>query len=325
MLRSRVPGRVMLTTKEKARLVRLSANLGRALDCLATIVHPDTIRRWAREARGKRKPAPVGRPRTRIDMCKLVLKFAAENDGWGFARIIGEIKKLGLKPPSKNTVKRILLDNGFDPAPKRGEGTWDEFLKQHAATLWQCDFLTIRSLTTAGFRDLFVIVFLHVGTRRVFITPSTLNPNEAWVLDQAKAFLRQLPKDQRHSFYVQHDRDTKFTKSFDETLRAANGEVIKSPYRAPNLTAFVERFHRTLRSEALDHFILFGCKHVDYIVSEFVRFYHQRRPHQSLENEPLGRRKRQRKLPAVEILSLRDVRCESQLGGVLKHYYRKVA
>src|SRR5688572_29755860 len=111
MLRSRLPSRVMLTTKEKNRLVRLAAKLGSALNCLATIVHPDTIRRWAREATKKGKAKLLGRPKTRIDMCKLILKLANENDTWGYARIMGEIKKIGLTPPTKNTVKRILRDH----------------------------------------------------------------------------------------------------------------------------------------------------------------------------------------------------------------------
>jgi putative transposase len=53
---------------------------------------------------------------------------------------MGELKKLGIKPPSRNTVKNILKENGLEPGPKRGAGTWDEFLKIHAASLWQCDF-----------------------------------------------------------------------------------------------------------------------------------------------------------------------------------------
>jgi putative transposase len=48
---------------------------------------------------------------------------------------MGELKKLGIKPPSRNTVKAILRENGLEPGPKRGEGMWDEFLKMHAATL----------------------------------------------------------------------------------------------------------------------------------------------------------------------------------------------
>lgn len=36
-------------------------------------------------------------------------------------------------------MKVILKENNLDPGPQRGEGTWDEFLKIHAQTLWQCD------------------------------------------------------------------------------------------------------------------------------------------------------------------------------------------
>ena len=41
-------------------------------------------------------------------------------------------KKLGIKPPSRNTVKNILKENGLEPGPKRGEGTWDEATR----TMW---------------------------------------------------------------------------------------------------------------------------------------------------------------------------------------------
>jgi putative transposase len=65
----------------------------------------------------------------------LVLKLARENE-WGYTRIIGELKKLGVTPPSKNTVKRILQAKGLGPGPKRGRDTWDDFLKRHARSLW---------------------------------------------------------------------------------------------------------------------------------------------------------------------------------------------
>ena len=41
------------------------------------------------------------------------------------------------------TVHKILIEAGFDPGPPRGEGTWDEFLKIHAKTLWASDFLSM--------------------------------------------------------------------------------------------------------------------------------------------------------------------------------------
>ena len=62
----------------------------------------------------------------------------------------------------------------------RGEGSWDDFLKRHAATLWQCDFFSKRVLTWKGFRKLFVLVCLHVESRRVFVTPANYRPDGAW-------------------------------------------------------------------------------------------------------------------------------------------------
>jgi putative transposase len=73
-------------------------------------------------------------------MRRLIVKLARET-GWGYTRILGELKKLGTCHVSRNTVRNILLAHGLDPGPRRGVGTWDEFLKIHAATLWQCDFV----------------------------------------------------------------------------------------------------------------------------------------------------------------------------------------
>jgi putative transposase len=137
ILRSRLPDKISLTEREKNRLVRFAKKLGSALNELATIVHPRTIRRWIRESRSKnasRSKATSGRPRTAQDIEKLILKLAKET-GWGYCRILGELKKLGIESVTRNTVKNILKRNGFETGPKRGPGTWDEFLKRHAASI----------------------------------------------------------------------------------------------------------------------------------------------------------------------------------------------
>src|SRR6187200_68739 len=144
ILRSRLPARVMVTPAERKRLVKYASRLGKMLRHLVTIVVPDTLQRWIREdrrSRGKVKPVKRGRRRKPIEIRRLIVKLAREND-WGYTRILGELKKLGIRSMSKNTVKRILKENGLDPVPKRGAGTWDDFLKRHAASLWQCDFLS---------------------------------------------------------------------------------------------------------------------------------------------------------------------------------------
>jgi hypothetical protein len=60
-------------------------------------------------------------------------------------------------------------------------GTWDNSLKIHAATLWQGDFFSKKVLTPKGLRDIFVFVFLHAETRRVFVSPATFKTGDAWM------------------------------------------------------------------------------------------------------------------------------------------------
>src|SRR4029453_7528279 len=146
ILRSKLSARVTVTSQERNRLVRFGAKLGKALDQLVSIVHPDTLRRWIRESRKQRnlKPTNVGRKQTAEAIRKLIIKLARET-GWGYTRILGELKKLGIQSVSRNTVKRILRVNGFDPGPKRGIGTWDEFLKIHGARFWKGAFLAAKS------------------------------------------------------------------------------------------------------------------------------------------------------------------------------------
>ena len=50
----------------------------------------------------------------------------------------------------------------------------------------------------------------------------------------------------------------------------------------PQETPHIERFNRTLREEALNHFVFFGEAHVYRVVSEYIRFFHGARPHQGL-------------------------------------------
>ncbi len=336
ILRSKLPKRVPVTPKEQNRLVKFGAKLGKALSELVTIVHPDTLRRWIRDAqqKAKKKPVKKGRPRTQEQIRELILKLAREND-WGYTRILGELRKLGIKAVSRNTVKNILKENGLDPGPKRGAGTWDEFLTIHAATLWQCDFYAKPVLTLKGFRDLYLLIFLHVETRRVFITSATYHPNEAWVKQQAEAFLQHAEETGLGTAMVMHDRDTKFTASFDDALKAGDVKVQKAAHRSPNTCAFVERFIQTLQQECLDYFVVFGEQHMNHLVSEMVAHYHEERPHQAKENDTLIRtsleppkkkpKGRKASAPPPDVVPIGDIKCRQRLGGLLKHYIRKAA
>ena len=58
-LRSKLPARITVTPKERQRLLKFGAKLGKAIRQLVTIVAPDTFLRWIREdKRAKRKKTP---------------------------------------------------------------------------------------------------------------------------------------------------------------------------------------------------------------------------------------------------------------------------
>ena len=108
--------------------------------------------------------------------------------------------------------------------------TWDEFITIQAATLWQCDFVSKRIVTPKRLSDAFLLVFLHVETRRVFVSPATQHPNEDWVNEQAAAFLKHAKKSKLGAEVIMHDRDTKFARSFDASLEDAGLRVQWTAY-----------------------------------------------------------------------------------------------
>ena len=65
-----------------------------------------------------------------------------------------------------------------------------------------------------------------------------------------------------------------------------NIEGLPTPYGAPNANAHVERFHRTLRQDALNHFIFLNAGHVGRVVREFVEYYNRARPSQATHAIP---------------------------------------
>ena len=112
----------------------------------------------------------------------MVIRLARENPTWGYRRIHGELSVLGidLAPAS---VWNILQRHGFDPSPTRTGPTWGEFLEAQATTMMACDFFTV---DTVLLRRLYVLFFIELDTRRVYVTGVTAHPTGAWVIQQAR-------------------------------------------------------------------------------------------------------------------------------------------
>jgi putative transposase len=219
-------------------------------------------------------------------------------------------------------VKTILKENGIDPGPKRGKGTWDEFLRTHAHTLWQCDFVSKPMWTATGLVDLYFLVFLHLGTRRCWISPCTAHPVPSWVSQQALNFLMECEDETQPTRFVMRDRDVKYTEGFDEVFKASGIQVLKNTPQSPNLRAHVERFVQTLKVECLGHFVIVAERHLNYICREFRLHYNRERPHSAVGHLPPDCEG----VPeARESARPNEIFCTSRLGGLLNSYSRWAA
>jgi putative transposase len=210
---------------------------------------------------------------------ELVLRLARENSSWGYLRIVGELRKLGIDV-SPTLVRNVLRAAGLPPAPQRGELDWRSFLRQHAATTTACDFLTV---DTVFLRRLYVLVFIRIGSRRIEYMACTSNPDGAWMLQQARNLLMDVDDyDQRPRFLI-HDRDMKFSRAFDAILHGEAMRVIRTPVRAPNANAHIERWIGSARRECLDRLLIFNRRQLERVLRVYVRHYNERRPHRALD------------------------------------------
>ena len=132
---------------------------------------------------------------------------SAASTGFGYTRIIGELRKLGIKRISRQTVRNILKEEGIQPAPDRTSDKWDNFIKRHAETLWAVDFFSVKTITTRGLRDMYVMVWLCMTSREVIVSDATEHPNSAWVVKQADLFVDQTANREKKPDIIMHDRD----------------------------------------------------------------------------------------------------------------------
>ena len=260
-------------------------------------------------------------PRTAEAIRELVLRLVREND-WGYTTILGELKKLGVRKICRSTVVYILRDAGLDPGPKRGEDTWDDFIKRHAATLWSCDFFTKPVWTLRGVVEIYVLFFLNVETRRVSIAGLTPHSDRAWVAQQARNTAMFFAEQDVKPAVLLRDNDGKFGPDFDAVFAAEGVTVKRITPASPNLNARAERWGQTVKRELLDRFVVFGEAHLRYLLSEFLSHYHEARPHQSWDNAPPCGPPSPAEGPPLDPAK---VVCEERLGGLLKHYSRKAA
>jgi putative transposase len=303
--------RASLTRADRALLASLSRSLPRPAWAVFPI-RPETLLRWHRQLIARRwtySHRTPGRPRLERSLCALILRLARENPHWGYKRIVGELKGLGI-PVSATSVRKVLLEAGLRPAPQRTHSSWRAFLRAQAASALACDFLTV---DTVLLLRIYVLFFISLATRRIEYVARSSNPDGRSVTQQARNLVMQLGDEQPLRCLI-HDRDTKFSRAFDEVFRTEGIKVIRTPIQAPNANAFAEGWVRTVRSDCLDRILILGRRQLEHVLRVYRRHYNEHRPHRALDLLPLNGRDPM-PLGAVAHLHRREL-----LGGLIHEY-----
>jgi putative transposase len=123
--------------------------------------------------------------------------------------------------------------------------------------------------------------------------------------------------------FLIRDRDSKFTRGFDDVFASDGVQIITTPIQAPNANAVAERWIRTVRAECLDWPLILRRRQLARVLDEYVRHDNDQRPHRSLELAPPtvingGSVPHVGRAPA-------SIRRRERLGGLIHEYYRAAA
>ena len=318
-------GRISFTADQRRRL----AVAGKALSpeerkkC-CQIVKPGTILGWFRQLATQKydsSKGKVGRPRKDKDIRKLVIEMALANEGWGYTKIRDALRT-GLKIEiGRTTVANILAEEGIEPAPEREKKrTWKQFMKMHWDTLYACDFFSVEALGITGTVRYMVFFVIEIKSRAVEIAGIAVDPCEEWMKQVARNLTDPVNGFLRGAKYLIHDRDPLFTKAVIAMLEAAGVKSVKSPAQSPNYNPYAERYVKTIKYECLNQFVIFGERHLRYLIKEFVEHYLTERFHQGLGGQLI------RNSGSTNDSGTSGwIACRSRLGGLLNYYNREAA
>ena len=312
----RLHSRPKLSWVDRALLSALTRLLPVSLRRLR-LVSPRTLLRWHAHLVARRWTYPrrqPGRPPIAQPIRALVLRLARENPTWGYRRVQGELVGLGHHIAAA-TVWKILRAAGIDPAPHRSGPTWRQFLTTQAQAILAVDFAHVDTVLLGR---LHILLVIEHDRRRVHIAGITAHPTGVWVTQQARNPLMDLGDRAEQFRFLIRDRDSRFTAAFNAVFAGADIRTIRTPVRAPQANAIVERWIGTLRRECLDHVLIIGPRHLTLVLQEFAEHYNTHRPHRSLGQHPPAGRTRPPSNSTVRPLR-RD-----RLGGLV-HEYVQVA
>jgi transposase InsO family protein len=274
------------------------------------IVTPNTVLRWQRrrfrEYWTKLSARPTGgRPPVNAEIKALVARMVAANPLWGAPRVHAELLKLGIDV-AERTVSRLMPKRRPQPSQ-----TWRTFLDNHVRDLLSLDFFTV---STAGFRVLFILVVLAHHRRRVVHFNVTEHPTARWTAQQ---IVDAFPDDSAPP-YLLRDRDQVYGQQFRHRVKGMGIEEVLTAPHSPWQNPFAERLIGSIRRECLSHVLVLGERHLSRILARYFDYYHRARTHLSLDKDAPDVR-------SVELPEAGRIVEIPEVGGLHHRYVRRAA
>ena len=189
------------------------------------------------------------------------------------------------------------------------------------ATLYACDFFAVEILGMFGTVRVIVFFVIELRTRSVHIAGARVNPDGAWMIQIVRNLVDPEDGFLRNATQLIHERDPLFTKVWVELLKSSGVKSVRIPASSPNYNPYAKRFVRTMRNERLNHFVIFGDRHLRYLLHEYLAQYLGERFHQRL----CGRLNVPRITSENDNSVIDTIRCRSRLGGLLNYDHRVAA
>lgn len=158
-------------------------------------------------------------------------------------------------------------------------------LAAHAQTLVAADFF---SVDTIFLKRLYVLIYVHLASRRVLLASCTYESDAASVTQQARNLSSKLEDEGIKLSVLIHHRDKKFAHEADRVFQSQGARVILTPLMAPKANAHAEHWIESCRRECLDRMLVVDQCHLKTVIREYCLHYNEERPHRSRNPRPLG-------------------------------------
>ena len=275
-------------------------------DLLGTVhvVKPETVLRWHRAGfravwrwKSRRR---AGRPRIDRGLRELIQRMSRDNPLWGASRIHGELLMLGFEV-AQSTVSKYMVRGRRPPSQ-----SWKTFLHNHAHAIAAIDMCVVPTVT---FERLFAFLVVGHDRRGLLWVEVTRHPTAEWL---ARQMTEAFPWASAPAYLVR-DNDRAYGRAFTTRVTAMGIRDRPISPHSPWQNGIAERLIGTLRRECLDHVVVFGERHLRWVLFAYAAYYNETRPHRSLQKDTPLRRAVQR---------IGEVAAIPVLGGLHHQYVR---